>query len=176
MHTEVRWLSKGNSLKRFYSLFGTVVEFFKASNPSLSNQLKQIKADVAYLADIFSRLNELSLKLQGDDLNLIKAKTALKTFLSTLQLLKRNVARRELYQFPSLFELETSIPDDDLLLYCAHLEQLYDDMSERFKDLLSLEIPDWIINPFLDINYEETGIMEEELISLINDIELKPKF
>ena len=28
LHIEVIWLSKGNCLRRFYSLFSTVVEFF----------------------------------------------------------------------------------------------------------------------------------------------------
>ena len=34
LHTEVRWLSKGNCLKRFYTLFNSVLDFFK--NPTLS--------------------------------------------------------------------------------------------------------------------------------------------
>ena len=51
---------------------------------------------------------------------------------------------------------------------------LHEDMSERFKDLLMMEIPDWVINPFSDI--EEVGVVEEELTELQNDIELKPKF
>jgi hypothetical protein len=47
-------------------------------------------------------------------------------------------------------------------------------MSERFEDLLLMEIPDWVINPFSDT--DEVGIVEEELIQLRNDIELKPEF
>ena len=49
-------------------------------------------------------------------------------------------------------------------------------MSESFQDLLLLKIPDWVINPFLDVSNEETGEAEEELISIQNDIELSPKF
>ena len=49
-------------------------------------------------------------------------------------------------------------------------------MSERFQDLLLLNIPDWVINPFLDVNSEETRVAEEELVSIQNDIELRPKF
>jgi hypothetical protein len=32
-------------------------------------------------------------------------------------------------------------------------------MTERFKDLLLMEIPDWLINPFSDI--EKVGVLEE---------------
>ena len=73
-------------------------------------------------------------------------------------------------------EKEKSIPDDDHQVYCAHLDELQRDMSERFQDLLFLKIPDWVINPFLDVNSEETGVAEEELVSIQNDIELRPKF
>ena len=34
LHTEVRWLSKGNCLRRFYSLFSIVVKFFQALDDS----------------------------------------------------------------------------------------------------------------------------------------------
>ena len=49
-------------------------------------------------------------------------------------------------------------------------------MSGRFQDLLSLKIPDWVINPFLEVCNEETGEAEEELISIQTEIELCPKF
>ena len=42
LHTEVRWLSKGNCLKRFYTLFNSVLDFFQESNPELYDKLKSI--------------------------------------------------------------------------------------------------------------------------------------
>ncbi|XP_018015681.1 protein ZBED8 [Hyalella azteca] len=178
LHTEVRWLSKGNCLGRFYSLFDTVVEFFYDSNPVLCDELRNMKHDIAYLADIFTKFNEINLQLQGNESNLIKVKSAISTFLTKLQLFKRNIASHALYQFPSLSELdkEKGIADDDLQVYCTHLDELHRDMSERFEDILLLEIPDWVINPFLNVDGEETGVAEEELISIQNDIELRPKF
>lgn len=178
LHTEVRWLSKGNCLRRFYSLFDTVVEFFQDSSSVLCDELRNMKHDIAYLADIFTKFNEVNLQLQGNEANLIKVKSAISTFLAKLQLFKRNIARHALYQFPSLSELdkEKGIPDDDLQVYCTHLDELHRDMSERFEDILLLEIPDWVINPFLNVDGEETGVAEEELISIQNDIELRPKF
>ena len=61
-------------------------------------------------------------------------------------------------------------------MYCTHLEELQRDMSERFQDLLSLKISDWVFNPFLEVCNEEAGEAEEELISIQNEIELSPKF
>ena len=47
-------------------------------------------------------------------------------------------------------------------------------MSERFKNLLLVKIPKWVINLFLDVSIEETG--EAELIEFQNNIDLSPKF
>ena len=70
--TEVRWLSKGNCLRRFYSLFSTVVEFFQTLDDSVSLELISIKADIAYLSDIFMKFNEVNLQLQENLVYLIK--------------------------------------------------------------------------------------------------------
>jgi zinc finger BED domain-containing protein 5/7/8/9 len=176
MHTEVRWLSKGNCLKRFYSLYDSVLEFFEEVRIDLRNELIERKHDVAYMSDLFSKFNEVNLQLQGNDVNLIKAKTVVLTFISKLLMYKRNIGRRELYQFPTLNELNGNkeITDDGSLVFCNHLEMLHEDTQKRFADLLSLEIPNWVINPFGDIG--DSREFEEELIELQNDLELKPKF
>lgn len=178
LHTEVRWLSKGNCVRRFYYLFDTVVQFFQDKIASLSVELKEIRSDIAYLSDIFSKFNDMNLQLQGDEVNLIKAKSVVCTFIAKLALFKRNMGRRELFQFPSLLELEqkSGIQDNDLQVYCDHLGMLHKDMSERFTDLLLIEIPDWVINPFSDAENVCQEAVEEELVGLKNDIELKPKF
>ena len=47
-------------------------------------------------------------------------------------------------------------------------------MKVQFQNVYQLEIPDWVIDPF--INISGLGILAEELITLRNDFELKPKF
>ena len=178
LHTELRWLSKGNCLKRFYTLFNSVLDFFQESNPELYDKLKSSKTDIAYLTDMFSEFNEVNLQLQGDDTSLIKAKSALSAFLSKLQLYSRNLGCREFRQFPCLSDLEkkTGVKDDDIAMYCAHLAELHRDMSVRFNDLFSLEIPGWVIDPFTEPSTEVPTHLEGELVSLQNDKDLKPKF
>ena len=106
LHTEVRWLSKGNCLRRFYSLFSTVVEFFQALDDSVNLELISIKADIAYLSDILMKFNEVNLQLQGNLVKLIKVKSTVLAFIFKLKLYKPNLDRPELFQFPSLAELE----------------------------------------------------------------------
>ena len=79
LHTEVRWLSKGNCLKKV----------LQESNPELYDKLKSSKTDIAYLSEMFSKFNEVNLQLQGDETSLIKAKYVLSAFLS--QLYSRNL-------------------------------------------------------------------------------------
>ena len=66
--------------------------------------------------------------------------------------------------------------DDHIAVYCAHLEELHRDMSVRFNDLFSLEIPGGVIDPFTEPSTEVPTHLEEELVSLQNDEDLKPKF
>ncbi|CAI9736457.1 Hypothetical predicted protein [Octopus vulgaris] len=66
--------------------------------------------------------------------------------------------------------------NEDMLVFCSHLTELQEDMERRFHDLFALRVPDWIVNPFIDIVEEESGELEEELITHQNDNELEPKF
>jgi len=173
LHTEVRWLSKGMCLTRFFSLFETVLEFLDAKDPILKEKLMKWKPDIAYLTDLFAKFNEVNVQLQGDSINLIKTKSIIAAFLARMKLMKQNIGRGQFLQFPNL--AQTTFQDDDVSAYVQHLNMLHTDFETRFEDVLSMEIPQWIINPYCDI--EETDVMlQEELIGIINNEELKVLF
>ena len=46
----------------------------------------------------------------------------------------------------------------------------------RYRDLLMIKVQEWVINTFLDVNSEEAGVVEEKLLAIRLDIELRPKF
>ena len=113
LHTEVRWLSKGNCL-----------EFLQSCDPDLAKEVTAVKNDIAYLSDIFAKFNELNLSLQGNKVNLIKVKSALSGFKNRLVLCQRNLARHKFFQFSSLQQLDTSdkgISDVDVETYSKHI-------------------------------------------------------
>ena len=58
------------------------------SNSVPYDELRNIKHDIAYLSDVFTKFNEVNLQLQENYVNLIKVKSAISTFLSKLQLFK----------------------------------------------------------------------------------------
>lgn len=173
-HTEVRWLSRGNCLTRFYNLFNSVIEFFENRDKELQNNLILSKNDIAYLTDLYKLFNDVNLQLQGDDLNLIKTKNVIAAFVGKLLLYKNNIGRREFRNFPNLSAV--SLNSDDLLVYCQHLENLNSDFAERFQDILKLKIPDWVLDPFSNQEDFSAGSHQEELIEVTTNEELKIKF
>lgn len=174
LHTEVRWLSKGTCLTRFYNLFDSVLEFLETKDTELRESLIKSKNDVSYLTDLYKLFNDVNLQLQGDGLNLIKTKNIIGSFVAKLLLYKRNLGRHDFNNFPNLSAV--SFNNGDLLEYCQHLDNLHNDFKRRFEDILNMNIPDWVLDPFLNVNTAQSSLLEEELIELTTNYELKPKF
>ncbi|GBP28341.1 Protein FAM200B [Eumeta japonica] len=82
-------------------------------------------------------------------------------------------AIREQLILPAAEEVECF--DEDIQTYVQHLIALHDDFKFRFEDILSMEIPPWIINPF-DETEVENVILQEELLELSTNEELKVTF
>ena len=67
-YSEIRWLSRGACLQRFYSLLDEIKLFVEMKDhhvPELFDELWL--QDFAFLVDITTHLNELNTKLQGKD-------------------------------------------------------------------------------------------------------------
>ena len=161
-----------------YDLFDTVVEFLQEVDDNLSIELSNRRVDLAYLSDIFDKLNEVNLKLQGKQVNLIKAKSVVMGFINKLTLFKQNIGRRELYHFPKLQEMleKNELKDENVRIYCSHLGCVTEETTTRFKDLSNLVIPDWIINPFLADSQQAQQTLQTDLIDLQNDCEAQVLF
>ena len=153
LHTEVRWLSKGKCLQRFYNLCDSVIDFFKLKllDEKVSSDLESRRADVAYLSDIFKKLNEVNITLQGTKMCLIKAKGIIMAFISKLDFYKNCLLRLDLNQFPNLKAVQENQTDDSCL-------------SDTDLDCC-------VVNPFqADANNADPNLVEE-LIDLQNDFE-----
>ncbi|CAH2013861.1 unnamed protein product [Acanthoscelides obtectus] len=147
LRTEVRWLSKGFCLTRFFALFETILEFLDNKDKILKENLMKRKTDIAYLTDLFTKFNMVNLQLQGDSLNLIKTKSILSAFLVRVKLMKQNIGRGEFSQFPNLSQ--TSCQEDDVSNYLQHLNALYSDFESRFEDILTMVFIGEISEPHL---------------------------
>ena len=77
-------------MSRFYSLYDSVIELLSVIDCQLSEAVKPLKNDIAYLADIFTLMNEVNKKLQGEMITLIRCKSVIKAFISKLSFYKEN--------------------------------------------------------------------------------------
>ncbi|KHJ44547.1 hypothetical protein D918_05212 [Trichuris suis] len=105
------------------------------------------------MSDLYFEFNEMNLQLQGDQLNLIKTKMVLTAFIGKLAIFGQNLGRGEYRQFPNLNDLKENggLPDDVVRSFCDQLSMLHEDMCERYKDILSMMIPDWVLDPFTSL-------------------------
>ena len=88
LHTEVRWLSKGNCLERFLAVFHIVIDFFSKKDSVLANDLKERKNGIAYLYCKCKILNKI---LKGKNLNVVKVNGKLTSFRNKLELFEINL-------------------------------------------------------------------------------------
>ena len=133
LHMEVRWLSRGDSLQRLVVLYNSTVEFLMTVDGSLCEELKKCKNHLFYLADLYSKFNELQKRLQGTETTIIQARTILIGFQTKISIFKYTLARRDFSYFSSLQQLEDEekekILDCELEIYINHLGKLQEDFK-----------------------------------------------
>ena len=90
---------KSACLNRFYALCDSVMEFLEGKNNDLRQNLINSKNDIAYMTDLFAKCNKTNLKLQGDQLKLIKTQSVISAFVVNCFLYKQNLGRGDCSRF-----------------------------------------------------------------------------
>ena len=107
-HTEVPWLSKGNVVKRVFELRAEIQEFIIQQNKQdllLHFNIDEQSLKLAYLVDIFSRLNILNLSMQGKESTVLDFVDKVNAFIMKLELWSGQISKGKLDQFHTLNEL-----------------------------------------------------------------------
>ena len=102
MYTEVKWLSKGNCLETFWLFLIQLLIFFSEKDKVLADNLVKRKIDIAYMSNLYGKINNLNKTLQGKNLNLVKVKSKITSFRNQLELYGKKFKNNQHSQFAIL--------------------------------------------------------------------------
>ncbi|XP_069819639.1 general transcription factor II-I repeat domain-containing protein 2A-like [Dendropsophus ebraccatus] len=176
--TEVRWLSRGNMLKRFFELRADVKAFMEKDGvavPLLSDP--KWLMDLAFLVDITHELNVLNKKLQGQGQLVSAAYDNVRAFSTKLMLWKAQLSQTNLCHFPSCKELMDAGTPFSGEEYVDVILKLQEEFDHRFADFKTHRATFQIFaDPFSFDVQDAPPVHQMELIDLQCNSELKAKF
>ena len=184
-HTEVRWLSRGNVVARVVTLKGELKEFFERNKKEKTrvfvNKLSDNKwiTKLAYLNDIFSRINAVNTSLQGYSATVIDFVDKLRAFQMKLKFWQEKVTAGRYDAFENMSDSLSVLCEDDVNevsdLIHKHLVSLSQELENYFPDITDLDCK-LIRNP---LKVDPTSLpdeLQEEFIDFVNDSTAKDSF
>ncbi|XP_050526945.1 zinc finger BED domain-containing protein 5-like [Daktulosphaira vitifoliae] len=182
-YSSARWLSRGNMILRTFELREEIYVFIKEEGHKHASEFsnKEFLIKLAYLCDIFDKLNELNTSLQGKNMHLLKSMEKISAFIKKLKLWRRKMNEgTSKDSFLTLQQFLTSngvkISQDMKSIFVDHLSQLVIWFEKYFQNE-NIDKFSWIQDPFNSTAPSEfTSTEEESLIELSCDNSLKTKF
>ncbi|XP_037671335.1 general transcription factor II-I repeat domain-containing protein 2B isoform X2 [Choloepus didactylus] len=182
-YTEIKWLSRGLVLKRFFESLKEIDTFMSSRGkplPQLSS--KEWIKDLAFLVDMTMHLNTLSISLQGHSQIVTQMYDLIRAFLAKLCLWETHLAQNNLAHFPTLKSVSRN--ESDGLNYIPKIAELKTEFQKRLSDFklyesdltlfsspfsmkiesvheeLQMEVIDLQCNTVLKTKYDKVGIPE----------------
>lgn len=171
---DVRWLSRGEMLKRVFQLKGPIKAFMLKKEKSVSEfDDPSWVSDLAFCTDITMHLNVLNKKMQRPDSFIHNVFDCVKSFERKLHLWQDQLKDYDFTHFEKLSECEGY----DMNKYVTALEELKDEFNSRFLDFRKNEkFIDLFSRPFSVKVSDMPGNIQMELTDLQCNSELKEKF
>ena len=150
-----RWLSLGKSFERVYELVDELQAFLQQENNQLADCLAQNEflLKLAYLCDIFAKLNKQNISMQGPDKNVLDDSDKIAAFIKKLSLWKEDIANvsgsSQYFTFLSnlLEKKSMRLPSNLRSVFLQHLSKLESKFTKYFPENLSNY--EWIRDPFV---------------------------
>lgn len=181
LYTEVRWLSRGKCLRRFFDLRKELAIFLeKSTTIKNSAELKEklicqeFQMSLAFLTDISEILNETNIKMQGKNKNIFDIVSCLESLKKKLFILKNGLLTNTLHHFSCCLVISQEIENADFSIFAKEIEILINQLETRFTDFKIIrELTDVFANPIKCKIEEQSLELQMELCDLQTDIFLK---
>ncbi|XP_035876739.1 general transcription factor II-I repeat domain-containing protein 2B isoform X3 [Phyllostomus discolor] len=175
-YTEIKWLSRGLVLKRFFESLEEIDSFMSSRGkpiPQLSSQ-DWVK-DLAFLVDMTMHLNTLNVSLQGHSQIVTQMYDLIRAFLAKLCLWETHLARNNLAHFPTLKSVSRS--ESDGLNYIPKIVELKTEFQKRLSDFKVYESELTLFSSPFSVKIENVHeALQMEVIDLQCNTVLKTKY
>ncbi|XP_023242879.1 SCAN domain-containing protein 3-like [Centruroides sculpturatus] len=184
LHAEVRWISRGQSLRRLLLLKDEIEIFLTEQKCDLATYFQNDLwlSKLCYLSDIFEKLNDLNLSLQGKNCNIFTSNDKIESFIKKIKIWQSRVEKNSFEMFSSIdnFISEKNHCKTFIAkIIIGHLKALETQFRKYFKSNIDFKSLSWIQKPFL-IGLDEIDHLpykaQEEFAELSSDSNLKLDF
>lgn len=160
-HNNIRWLSKGQVVERFWQIREQVTSFLQ--NLDIQEARKHLDfvtnkrnmLAVAFLKDILKYLNALNTELQGNEKLICDLIQSVSAFRRKLDIFEKDIASQEFIHFPTMLEYK-KISEEDIAVYIRFLSDLGKEFAARFQDFAEIGK----LSEFLKFPYEVAAAAE----------------
>ncbi|XP_068602597.1 general transcription factor II-I repeat domain-containing protein 2-like [Brachionichthys hirsutus] len=179
-YTEVRWLSRGRALRRFYELLPEINAFLHSKDKTVPELIDtEWKWHLTFLTDMTEMLNSLNLQLQGQGKLICDMYSHIKAFEVKLVLLLEQVKKHNFIHLPvtQSFSAENPAVPFPAERCVQALEMLKEEFGVRFRELhVNAKEIRLFQNPFVADIDEAQPSYQFELAELQNCDVLKDAF
>lgn len=191
LHNNVRWLSKGLVLERFFTVLEEIKKFLSNSYQKAASEylsfldVAENVATIAFLTDVFKHLNFLNLNLQGNGKLVCELLSEVKTFSRKISLFCEDIHGERLH-FPNFKSVCDNNEGIDISKFVDFLEKLKSAFQERFTDFKKIEnVVQLVNNSFsltpngawtseaADVFKSNKAALQLEIIAFQEDVALK---
>ncbi|XP_025202119.1 general transcription factor II-I repeat domain-containing protein 2B-like [Melanaphis sacchari] len=178
LHNNVRWLSKGNVLQRFFNLLNEIELFLIQSTHLSAKDYHEFISDnsniatIAFLTDIFQHINSFNLKLQGNQKLICHLVSEVNCFCRKIDFFLQDVGNERLH-FPNLKKVVDGNLEIDMTNFTKFLKSLKTEFERRFADFGKIKNVVQLLNSSFTLQPDGEWINEAENVFKCNRAHLQ---